>query len=89
MRRKSVALLLSLFSRVQLLTTPWTQANQIPLPMGFSKQEYWSRLPYPSPRDLLNSRVKTMHQIKVTQLGLKEHPNKLADIIREVVCSVL
>ena len=89
MRGKCVALLLSHFNRVQLFVTPWTQAHQIPLPMGFSKQEYWSRLPYPSPRDILNSRVKTMNQIKVLQLGLKEHPNKLADIIREVVCSVL
>ena len=89
MRGKCVALLLSHFNHVQLFATPWIQAHQIPLPMGFSKQEYCSRFTYPSPWELLNSRVKTMHQIKVTQLGLKEHPNKLADIIREVVCSVL
>ena len=36
-------------SRVQLLATPWTTANQAPLSMGFSKQEYWSGLPLPSP----------------------------------------
>ena len=37
------------FSRVQLLATPWTAAYQAPLPMGFSRQEYWSGVPLPSP----------------------------------------
>ena len=32
--------------------TPWTVAFQAPLPMGFSRQEYWSGLPFPSPGDL-------------------------------------
>ena len=32
--------------------TPWTVALQAPLPMGFSRQEYWNRLPFPSPGDL-------------------------------------
>ena len=36
-------------SRVQLLSTPWTAAYQAPLPMGFSRQEYWSGVPLPSP----------------------------------------
>ena len=36
-------------SRVRLLATPWTAAHQAPLPMGFSRQEYWSGLPLPSP----------------------------------------
>ena len=39
-------------SCVRLFVTPWTVAYQAPLPMGFSKQEYWSGLPFPSPRDL-------------------------------------
>ena len=39
-------------SHVQLLATPWTAAYQAPLPMGFSRQEYWSGLPFPSPEDL-------------------------------------
>ena len=34
------------------LTTPWTVAYQAPLYMGFSRQEYWSRLPFPSPGDI-------------------------------------
>ena len=36
-------------SRVQPLATPWTAAYQAPLSMGFSRQEYWSGLPLPSP----------------------------------------
>ena len=36
-------------SRVQLLVTPWTAAYQAPPSMGFSRQEYWSGLPFPSP----------------------------------------
>ena len=40
------------FSPVQLFVTPWTIAYQDPLSMGFSRQEYWSGLPFPSPRKL-------------------------------------
>ena len=36
-------------SRVQLFATPWTVAHQAPLSMGFSRQEYWSGLPFPTP----------------------------------------
>ena len=36
-------------SRVRLLGTPWTAAYQVPLSMGFSRQEYWSGVPLPSP----------------------------------------
>ena len=36
-------------SRVRLLATPWTAAYQAPLSMGFSRQEYWSGVPLPSP----------------------------------------
>ena len=41
-----------LLSRVQLFVTPWTVAYQAPPSMGFSRQEYWSGLPFPSPGDL-------------------------------------
>ena len=39
-------------SRVRLFATPRTVAHQAPLSMGFSRQEYWSGLPLPSPGDL-------------------------------------
>ena len=47
-RRKKVKSL----SRVQLFVTPWTVAHQAPPSMGFSRQEYWSGLPFPFPGDL-------------------------------------
>ena len=42
----------SYFSCVQLFATLWTVACQVPLSMGFSRQEYWSGLPFPPPGDL-------------------------------------
>ena len=39
-------------SRVRLFTTPWTVAYWAPPSMGFSRQEYWSGLPFPSPGEL-------------------------------------
>ena len=44
--------MLSHFSRVLLFATLWTIVCQAPLSMGFSRQEYWSRLPFPTPGDL-------------------------------------
>ena len=38
-------------SHIRLSTTPWTVARQAPLSMGFSRQEYWGGLPFPSPGD--------------------------------------
>ena len=45
----SNACMQSRFSRVQLCETPWTAAHQAPLSAGFSRQEYWNGLPFPSP----------------------------------------
>ena len=47
-----------LLSYVWLFVTPWTVACQAPLSMGLSQQEYWIRLPFPPPRDLLDPRIK-------------------------------
>ena len=41
-----------LLSLVRLFATPWTLAYQAPLSMGFSRQEYWNELLFPSPGDL-------------------------------------
>ena len=52
-------------SRVRLFGTPWTVAYQASLTMGFSKLEYWSGLPFPSPGDLtdpgIEPRSPTLH----------------------------
>ena len=45
-------------SRVRLFATPWTVAYQAPLSMGFSRQECWSGLPFPSPGDLPDPGIK-------------------------------
>ena len=52
--------MLSPFSHVWLFATLWTTARQIPLSMGFSRQEYWSGLPCPSPGDLPNPWMEPM-----------------------------
>ena len=46
---RKLLLLLSHFSRVWLCATPKTAAHQAPPPLGFSRQEHWSGLPFPSP----------------------------------------
>ena len=46
------------YSVVPNFATPWTAAHQAPLSMGFSRQEYWSGLPFPSPVDLPDSGIK-------------------------------
>ena len=45
-------------SRVQLFAIPWTIARKVSLSLRFPRQEYWSRLPFPSPGDLLDSGIK-------------------------------
>ena len=53
-----ICVCMCVLSRVWLCTTPWTAALQAPLSTGFSRQEYWSGLPFPSLGDLLNSGIK-------------------------------
>ena len=45
-------------SRIRLFVTPWTVACQVPQSVEFSRQEYWSGLPFPSPGDLPNPGVE-------------------------------
>ena len=47
-------------SCARLFATPWTAAHQAPLSMRFSRQRYWSGLPFPSPGDLSNPGIKPM-----------------------------
>ena len=47
-----------MLSFVRLFATPWTIAHQAPLSMGFSRQEYWSGLSFPPPRDLPNPGIE-------------------------------
>ena len=54
-------------SHVQLLATLWTAAYQVPLSMGFSRQEYWSGVPLPSP-------VEPLVELKHCNLILQNRP---------------
>ena len=56
-------------SRSQLFVTPWTVAHQAPLSMGFSRQEYWSRLPFPPPGDLLHPGIETASPVSPALAG--------------------
>ena len=49
-----------LLSCIRLFAIPWTAVYQVPLSMAFSRQEYWSELPFPTPGDLLNPGIKPM-----------------------------
>ena len=42
--------------------TPWTVAHQAPPAMEFSRQEYWSGVPFPSPGDLPDPGIELLHQ---------------------------
>ena len=53
-------------SHVWLLATPWTAAHQAPPSMGFSRQEYWSGVPLPSPNQL-TKKMKTLKNGEVKQ----------------------
>ena len=61
--------MLNCFSHVQLFETPWTVAHLAPLPMGFSSQEYWSGLTFPSPGDLPDQGIKPMSPVSPALTG--------------------
>ena len=59
-------------SRVRLFATPWTVAYQAPWTMGFSRQEYWSGLPFPPPGDLPNPGIEPRSPALQTDALLSE-----------------
>ena len=56
-------------SRVQLFETPWTVAHQVPLSMEFSRQEYWSGLPFPTPGDLSDLGIEPRSPVSLALTG--------------------
>ena len=64
-------------SHVQLFATSWTVAHQAPLSMEFSRQEYWSGLPFPSPRDLPDPGIKPGSSTLQADVLPSEPPGKL------------
>ena len=68
--------MLSCFPRVQLFVTLWTLAHQVPLSMGFSRQEYWSGLPFPLPGDLPNPGMELESPALAGGFFITEQPGK-------------
>ena len=56
-------------SHVRLFVSPWTVAYQAPLSMAFSRQEYWSGLPFPPPEDLPDPGIEPMSPVTPAQGG--------------------
>ena len=54
-----------LLSHIWLLATPWTAAHQAPPSMGFSRQEYWSGVPLPSPKEKTSTVQTTQYILQV------------------------
>ena len=63
-------------SCVQLFVTLWTVAHQAPPPMGFSRQEYWSGLPFPSPGDLPDPEIEPRSPTLQADALTSEPPGK-------------
>ena len=70
-------------SRVQLFVTLWTVAYQFPPSMGFSRQEYWSGLPFPSPGYLPNQGIEPRSPALQADVLPSEPPKK--SIMEKVV----
>ena len=65
-----------LLSHVRVFATPWMVAYQAPLSTGFSRQEYWSGLPFPSPGDLPKPGIEPGSPALQTDALLSEPPGK-------------
>ena len=72
---------MKLLSRVRLFATPWTVAHQAPQSMEFSRQEYWSGVPFPSPGDLPNPGIEPRSPTLQADTLPSEPPNIWALLI--------
>ena len=79
------ACVLSRFSTVRLFATLWTVAHQDPLSMRFSRQEYWSGLPCPSPGDLPDPRIEPVSPALAGRFFIvwatREAPHEVSSVI--------
>ena len=58
-----------MLSRVQLFAALWTTVHQVSLSVGFSRQEYWSGLPFPPPGDLSHPGMKPVSPMSPALAG--------------------
>ena len=73
--------------RSNSFVTPWTVAHQAPLSMGFLRQEYWSGLPFPSPRDLPDPGIELMSSALAVEFFISEPPGKPTSFVYLIVIS--
>ena len=71
-------------SRVRLFVTPWTVAYQAPLSMGFSRQDYWSGLPFPSPGDLPDPGIEPRFPTLQADALLSDPPGEPGEKVKGV-----
>ena len=71
-------------SRVRLFAAPWTVAYQAPPSMGFSRQERWSGLPFPSPGELPDPRIKPGSPALQADALLSEPPGKPLKYLKQL-----
>ena len=79
-------------SYVRLFVTPWTAAHQAPLSMGFSRQEFWSGLPFPSPGNIPEPGIRLcLQHWKVDSLPLSNLGSPSFTILQvtEIIKSVI
>ena len=77
-------------SHVRFFATQWTVAYQAPLYMGFSRQEYWSGLPFPPPGDLPNPGIKLWSPaLQADALPPKPPGKQLVVLIKQVNVKLL
>ena len=81
-----VCVCVCVLSSVQLFASPWTVAHQAPLSMGFSRQEYWSRLPFPTSGDVADPGIKPTFLVSPALAGelfTTEPPGKTSGMIQK------
>ena len=76
-------------SGVQLFVTPWTIAHQAPPSMGFSRQEYWSGLTFPSPGHLPDPGTELGSPVLQADTLTSELPGKPCKTLRKQDCYIL
>ena len=72
-------------SRVRIFVTPWTVAYHAPPAVGFSRQEYWSGLPFPSPGDLSNPGIEPRSPVLQADALPSEPPGKLPVVLKRAL----
>ena len=78
-----------LLSCVRLFATPWSAAHQAPLSMGFSRQEYWSGVPFPSPGYLPNPGIEPRAPALQADALPSEPPGKFLTCHKAVAFNII